>query len=718
MAQVQDGPGYRVQADAGPLPLQQLQAPASAFGLGVLGAGAEKIGQAVGQAGDAIAQEAIAMAHLNNRADADVAYSQHIVDGNNIVDAFKQLPDHQAMANVQGFAKQLDDRRQEIRKTLTNPEAQSMFDQDSRRMQGVLTGQIYSYGHAANERYLGQAYKTKNESIMAGALRDPTNDEAYDHAVADLAKSDGQYLATKLDPETAQLAHMENVSTLATRRAEMLAVRDPVAAEAFVNSHKQDFGSSEKAISVIDQIMRKADVENVHRLVDRAEAGMTMPQDIPTLFHMLVLHGEMTPDGRASPMGASGPAQVMPATALAIAKQMGIPAAEMNTPENNLRIGQEYFRQQVARFGPLGGMIAYNAGPQVARDWINGTNSMYKSPSTGQMLPTNPGGVRLGQPAPGQEREWAERIPWKETRDYVKRIVEHLPRLDPSETAIAQGPTFVQHVKSEAERLYGDNHALVNAAVSDAKQRVALQVQQQHQMVVDVQTRAADLLTPQPDGSGPRSWADLRKVWPTIDDDLSGIEGLPGGANVRKAVEKGLDRNLHPQNYQMTPEDTQRYQSLLGMAAVQPAKFLTVDPAAEHLPWAKVNELMKTQAAIRKGQQSGGPYKTALSIASPYLAPLKIEYGSDVHQQFVGALADGIDTFKQIHAKDPTPKDMQDLVKNMLLKDGDKFNFQNDRVNINAVPQHLISGIIERLRALGYEPTAQRIAQYYERMKG
>lgn len=84
-----------------------------------------------------------------------------------------------------------------------------------------------------------------------------------------------------------------------------------------------------------------------------------------------------------SPKGAQGLSQLMPATARATAKQMGIDLPQSDvalytffkTPEGqkaNLAIGRHYFNEQLQTFGGdvEAAVIAYNAGPGVAKKWI------------------------------------------------------------------------------------------------------------------------------------------------------------------------------------------------------------------------------------------------------------------------------------------------------------------------------------------------------------
>ena len=112
----------------------------------------------------------------------------------------------------------------------------------------------------------------------------------------------------------------------------------------------------------------------------------------------------------ASPAGARGLMQLMPATA--VARKLGEPldlAALTIEPGTNMRLGTAYLRSLMDQFGawPLA-LAAYNAGPRRVQDWITAN----------------------GDPRPGSGDsidmiDWIELIPFNETRNYVQRVMEN-----------------------------------------------------------------------------------------------------------------------------------------------------------------------------------------------------------------------------------------------------------------------------------------------------
>jgi soluble lytic murein transglycosylase len=115
--------------------------------------------------------------------------------------------------------------------------------------------------------------------------------------------------------------------------------------------------------------------------------------------------------GAVSPSGARGLMQLMPFTADAVAKQLGVGTslvALTSDPEHNMQLGAAYLRQMLDQFGgslPLA-VAAYNAGPHRVEQWL-----------------AQNGDPRVG---PVDMIDWIEEIPVGETRNYVQRVLENV----------------------------------------------------------------------------------------------------------------------------------------------------------------------------------------------------------------------------------------------------------------------------------------------------
>ena len=111
-----------------------------------------------------------------------------------------------------------------------------------------------------------------------------------------------------------------------------------------------------------------------------------------------------------SPVGAKGLMQLMPATAKITAKQLGIPyRADYLTsdPAYNVKLGSSHMQVLLSNFNNFYPMAiaAYNAGGGSVKKWINDYGDpRYQSQSF--LI------------------DWLESIPFRETRNYVQRVLE------------------------------------------------------------------------------------------------------------------------------------------------------------------------------------------------------------------------------------------------------------------------------------------------------
>jgi len=103
--------------------------------------------------------------------------------------------------------------------------------------------------------------------------------------------------------------------------------------------------------------------------------------------------------------GARGLLQLMPETAVRLAREAGLPEPSPESlyePRVNLALGSRYLAQLLGRFGgrASAAIASYNAGPQAVARWLEGSALA--------------------------DDEWVESIPYDQTRAYVKRVLRSL----------------------------------------------------------------------------------------------------------------------------------------------------------------------------------------------------------------------------------------------------------------------------------------------------
>jgi len=108
---------------------------------------------------------------------------------------------------------------------------------------------------------------------------------------------------------------------------------------------------------------------------------------------------------------ARGLMQLMPATAKKVAKDLKLRYSSMRLmtePNYNMTLGQSYLARMIDRFDGsyVLALTAYNAGPKRAKRWIMDNGD-----------PRDRGVDAI---------DWIEMIPFRETRNYIQRVLESL----------------------------------------------------------------------------------------------------------------------------------------------------------------------------------------------------------------------------------------------------------------------------------------------------
>ncbi|SDF15078.1 lytic transglycosylase domain-containing protein [Thalassobaculum litoreum] len=131
----------------------------------------------------------------------------------------------------------------------------------------------------------------------------------------------------------------------------------------------------------------------------------------PAFVHAIIRQESSFEATAISRVGARGLMQLMPATAQATAKSIGLEydlGSLIARPDYNVRLGSTYLKQMVDRFDGhyIKAIASYNAGPGRVAAWVRAHGD-----------PSDPSVDVI---------DWIERIPFSETRNYVQRVLEAL----------------------------------------------------------------------------------------------------------------------------------------------------------------------------------------------------------------------------------------------------------------------------------------------------
>jgi soluble lytic murein transglycosylase len=174
----------------------------------------------------------------------------------------------------------------------------------------------------------------------------------------------------------------------------------------------QEMGRHDVGVSIAKRALRKGVIlgtTGYPALEPVSDGGKDFPD--PALIFSVVRQ-ESAFDAKAiSHAGARGLMQIMPQTALRVARKLKVPYSRnrlTRDPAYNLRLGQAYLANMIRDYDGslILALAAYNAGPLRVERWLR----------------------RYGDPGPSiyDAIDWIESIPFTETRTYVQRVLENL----------------------------------------------------------------------------------------------------------------------------------------------------------------------------------------------------------------------------------------------------------------------------------------------------
>lgn len=197
-------------------------------------------------------------------------------------------------------------------------------------------------------------------------------------------------------------------------------LRDAAAAELAAVSPKADDGSLIAFLRATNQFRRllqvagrtpavalplsdatKAALER-HYPIAWPDALSGVPASVDRCLVLSLMRRESLFDPEAvSSARARGLLQLLPVTATQVARELGLPAPQpdaLHDPTLNVRLAGRYLERLLARFkNPLLAAAAYNGGPKAVARWLDERSGM-------------------------ELDEFVERIPYRETRHYVKAV--------------------------------------------------------------------------------------------------------------------------------------------------------------------------------------------------------------------------------------------------------------------------------------------------------
>lgn len=324
----------------------------------------------------------------------------------------------------------LKSKRDELVAKAKSPGAQRLLgDVLDRRMGQSLDG-IGRYSSAQGERYAKDTSNAviETESMNAVAYRDDPERLAMSMATVRDEIIDAGTKAG-LPVELIKLNASKAASGIHKGIVDAISNDDPMEAKRYADLHRDEIDPL--TMASIDKMLEAPLVDaEADTLVDAIRGtgqGVPVgPVSGSDLVKAVTWQESRGKPGLTSPKGAAGVMQVMPGTAEEMCRKLGIkydPVRLKNDPEYCTRIGTAYLDEQLKRYGGNAtlALAAYNAGPGAVDKWLASNGDPRK------------GGI--------SDAQWAARIPFKETRDYVPSVIKKLgvagPRNAPRENDLA-----------------------------------------------------------------------------------------------------------------------------------------------------------------------------------------------------------------------------------------------------------------------------------------
>jgi hypothetical protein len=342
-----------------------------------------------------------------------------------------------------------DKQAEMISSKLTNQRQKDQFANIVNHQRGGLNQELNRYEYTQRNEFYDQADQTNIATSIEGAVKyaeDPAQVAYYQSKGNMVIGMMGQRKG--LPAETIQAQQQEFNSTVSYNVIQKMVATDPMQAQ-------QIYAKSADSMTAEDQIKAQKLLGTSVRqqmagkiAADIWQDGAVGASGLPALIIQAESGGQQNV---VSPKGAVGSMQLMPETAEEIAKEMGVPFSKerlATDAQYNIALGTGYLNKMLAQFGgnQTLAVAAYNAGPGMVEDWVNGTNKTGKNPSK-QHLPDP-------RKNPADAAAFIQAIPFDETRNYTAGIMQKAAPTVPASQKYADGLAKANTIEDPALRKF------------------------------------------------------------------------------------------------------------------------------------------------------------------------------------------------------------------------------------------------------------------------
>jgi soluble lytic murein transglycosylase-like protein len=505
-----------------------------------------------------------------------------------------------------------------------------------------------------------------------------------------------------------------------------MATDNPLAAQKYYQEHADAFTADDNVAlqrtlaPTVKRAESRVEGEKIIREVTETKAAA------PEALHAAVESVESGGRGDAvSPKDAKGVMQVLDSTGEGVAKKLGIPwrpelmagtTAEAKAYQR--KIGGAYLDEQLEKYGGNRtlALAAYNAGPGMVDDWINGTNRTGK----------NEGLVKLGDPRTGEvtDAAWAGRVPFKETRGYIARVEAKIRGGAQDNIDLTRSEEIIQ------ER-YADDPEKQDLVRGHIQRQNSLREQARRDREQEAWRKGLAHI----DNGG-----SVDNLPPDVLENLP-----PGRAKDLEAKEASRIRGTDK------PDNPAEFNRLMTLSVNDPEAFFAEDPTKWELPRAQVGQLITRKGSLMAGDEKEkakaldvqkAVRQQSMLLRSAGIDPTpkdKDKAGADRMNAFTAALAGRMDEFRAREGRRPDEAEVTAMSRDLLLPgrlsydywpDSEKLPFEvkpeeSSRfyvpgkydVPFKDIPEDSAKEIILDLNKAGIPVTNERVAEIYSAVK-
>jgi hypothetical protein len=498
---------------------QRVDAQPSAFG-GLSAAALGRVGAAEGQMGDVLAEHAVRFQQQQNVANVNDTYANSF--GPAFRDQYQKyyaLQGKDAVDQMPDYINTMQELRAKVRDQLPNEQQKKLFDEMSRRrVESELDG-MARYADTQNKVWRRTSHLSMLDQLSQQAADKHNDEQAFGTALGSAQAEIDRYVgSTGGSAEQARAEFSKFASGAITNRIQSAMLNDPIAAR---DLYRANVGMIEpQQRPVLEHQLRTAVLPVEAK---RAAEQVIRGSPLPNLETALTIAGEPLISavvaresggnaGAVSPKGAVGLMQLMPDTAREVAGEMGLEFDQEKLGKDagyNKALGSRYLSNMLARYGgnQTLALAAYNAGPGNVDKWVKA----HGDPNKGEI----------------SEADFAAKIPFKETREYVANINAKAPATAQAPTSSrdtrAQLTNWIPQAEKMADALHPNDPVFRDMVLSNVKGYVNTIVSAQE----GAQRQAHGMLIKAADGAagGPkplsldelRSTPELKQAWEITD---------------------------------------------------------------------------------------------------------------------------------------------------------------------------------------------------------